>query len=234
MEACKYCARYDHNQWNCAVKRREDEQRRLEKQYQSQMENEARATRQAVERAEREQRVRRSEDDRHHRRVEAEAAAARLAAERAEEIERARHEQQREHEKRYEESANKLHEIKRRAGVLRRSRAADPTRAWLEWRLLLAEARLLSPAHFHPAQQSEFTDGQSLATPFAPPVEATMSGLNVQAWVRRQGPLARRQRPLARRRRPLTRRQGPLARRQSPLGTHKGARATRDSGSLGR
>jgi len=151
------------------------------------MEGEARAARQAAERGEREQRARRAEDERHHRRVEKEAAAARHAAERAEEMERERHEEQREREERYEESATKLHEMKRRASALRRTGASDSTRSWLEWRLLVAEARLLSPTSFHPSQQSEFTDFVDTLDEGAAAAENALGAGNVESmrsWVR--------------------------------------------------
>jgi hypothetical protein len=187
MDACRYCGRHDHNQWNCPVKQREDQQRRRDEQHQGRMEGEARAARQAAERAEREQRARRAENERHQRRVEKEAAAARRAAERVEERERERHEEQREREERYEESATKLHDMKRRASALRRSAGADPTRTWLEWRLLIAEARLLSPTSFHPAQQSEFTDFVDTLDEGAAASQNALGAANVQtmrSWVR--------------------------------------------------
>ncbi len=179
MEACRYCGRFDHSEWSCPVKRREEEQRRRDEQHRGRMENEARAARQATERAEREQ-------QRHQRRIESEAAAARQAAERAEEMERERHEEQREREERYEESATKLHEMKRRASALRRAGASDPTRTWLEWRLLVAEARLLSPTSFHPSQQSEFTDFVDTLDEGAATAENALGAGNVQSmrsWV---------------------------------------------------
>lgn len=144
MQLCPHCGRQDHNQWNCPVKKRADLRDAKEDQHHKQIERETRAARHAAERSAADQRTRLAEERRHRKRIEADA--------------REQHEKQLKREELYEASSRQLHEWKRRASALRRSESADATRAWLQYRLLAAEARLSDPTDFHPAQQSEFTD----------------------------------------------------------------------------